>query len=402
VSRSRSARGDDEPLRVFLAAGERSGDLHGAGLAKALLRLCPGALLTGVGGDAMSAAGVRLVERYDPLAVVGLLEVVPRLPGILALLSRVRRRLRRDPPDLYVAVDAPDFNFRLMATARRQGVPIVYFIVPQFWAWRRGRLRTLKRLVERALVIFPFEEGLLRDAGIPADFVGHPLAEEIDPPSDRADLRRSLGWDAGRPLVALLPGSRTGEWDRHLPALRETAAWVRSRRGDIQWGLSVAPGLDPAGLAKLEEEGLIPFKGPARDLLAASDAALVASGTATLEAALLETPLVAFYRLSFLTHAAARLFVDVPFFAMVNVLAGEQVVPEFLQKAARGDAMGPALLSLVDGGQEAGAQRKGFRRVRTLLGSPGAYERAAREILSLLDRSGSTRELQRSPRGASR
>lgn len=370
--------------KVFLAAGEESGDLHAAGLAQALREMRPDVTLMGVGGPKMASAGVRLVADFDPLAVVGLTEVLPRLPKILGLLRRLKDALGREKPHLYVAVDAPDFNFRLMGHAHRLGIPVVYFIVPQFWAWRRGRLRVLTRLVRRALTIFPFEIPLLEEAGVTASFVGHPLAESLEPPEDRRPLKELLGWPADRPLVALLPGSRAGEWKRHRKPLLETVQWVSERRPDIQWGWSIAPGLLPPR-GEVTSEGRVRYhRGRAQDLLRAADAALVASGTATLEAALLETPMIVHYRLAPLTSLLARLWVRVPHFAMVNLLAGSEVVPELFQRAVRASNMGPLLLRLLDDPAMVEEQRRGFRRIRDLLKRPGAYRRAAEEILDVV------------------
>jgi lipid-A-disaccharide synthase len=329
----------------------------------------------------MASAGVDLLARYDPLAVVGLWEVLPRLPRILRLLAQTRRWLREMRPDLLVLVDAPDFNFRLLGTARRLGIPVVYFVVPQFWAWRPGRAEVLARSVRRALTLFPFEARLLRERGLDAHFVGHPLAEELKPPASRPEARRRLGWDPARPLVALLPGSRVGEWRRHVPVLLGAADWVARRRPEVQWGLSVAPDPAAAGLPQRLSPGPVrPYEGQAWELLAAADAAVVASGTATLEAALLETPMVVGYRLSPLTYHFLRRRVAVAHVAMPNVLAGERVVPEFLQAAFAPERVGPELLRLLDPGEAAQRQRALFQKLRGELHHPGAYARAARLV----------------------
>jgi lipid-A-disaccharide synthase len=375
---------DPSRPKVFLAAGEESGDLHAAGLAQALRELRPDVTLLGVGGPKMASAGVRLIADFDPLAVVGLTEVLPRLPRILSLLRSLKQALAREEPHLYVAVDAPDFNFRLMGHARRLGIPVVYFIVPQFWAWRRGRLRVLTRHVRRALTIFPFEVPLLEEAGVSASFVGHPLAETLEPPVDRRPLKELLGWRMDRPLVAILPGSRAGEWKRHRKPLLETVQWVSERRRDIQWGWSIAPGLLPPQGETTSGGGIRYHHGRAQDLLRAADAALVASGTATLEAALLETPMIVHYRLAPLTSFLARRWVRVPHFAMVNLLAGREVVPEFFQSAVRASNMGSLLLRLLNDPSMVEKQRQGFLRVRDLLMRPGAYRRAAEEILDVV------------------
>lgn len=386
-------------MKIFLASGERSGDLHGAGLALALRQSLPGVELIGVGGREMEAAGVRLAADYEVLAVVGIAEVLPRLPEVFRLLRRLRKLLREERPDLYVAIDAPDFNFRLMTHAARAGIPVVYFIVPQFWAWRRGRLRAMKRWVDLALPIFPFEVPLLKEAGVPARFVGHPMAEQHSPTDDRRQAKERLGFDGAHPLVAVLPGSRVSEWRRHVPALTETVRWVDGARAGIQWAWSVAPSLRDQPRPAFSGENATPrtggpaervlfHEGPASDLLAAGDVCLVASGTATVEAALLDAPTIVFYRVAPVTSALARLFVKVPHFAMVNLLADERLVPEYFQSDVRADRLGPEILRLLDDPSLARRQREGFRRVRGLLSSPGAYARAAGEILDVARRAG--------------
>ncbi|MBU1702449.1 MAG: lipid-A-disaccharide synthase [Candidatus Eisenbacteria bacterium] len=378
---------------IFLAAGERSGDLHGAGLAAALRRQNPALKICGIGGPEMAAAGVELWADYGPLAVVGFTEVLPRIPRILSLINQLGRRLEQEKPDLYVAIDAPDFNFRLMKRARSAKIPIVYYIVPQFWAWRRGRLKTLARSVRSALVLFPFEKPLLEEAGVPAHFVGHPGVETLLPAQDKKSQKVKLGFEGDKPLIALLPGSRISEWRRHAKPLIDAMRWTGSIKPDFQWGLSIAPGLSPplselgisADLDTCNKGKLMIFRGSVVSLLQAADATLVASGTASLEAAFLETPMIVFYRVSSLTYLIARWFIRIKHFAMVNVLAGESLVPELAQSKVAGASIGRALLDLLDNPESLDRQLRGFRRIREQLARPVSYDRTADYINRILE-----------------
>ncbi|HET9948352.1 MAG TPA: lipid-A-disaccharide synthase, partial [Longimicrobiales bacterium] len=315
---------------VLLLAGEPSGDAHGGALARAIARRLPGVRLTGTGGPAMAAAGVELLATLDDLAVMGFAEIVPRLPVFARLGRAVRSRLAGGEADLLVAIDFPGFNLRAARWARDAGVRVLYYVAPKVWAWRPGRARTLAAADEVAVVL-PFEEAFLRERGVRATFVGHPL---LDPPREAPcpedAFRRRWGLDPERPLLALLPGSRRQEIGRHLRLFEEAAHAVREALPDVLPVLARAPSLSRAAYAG----AAFPVVDDARALLRHARAALVKSGTATLEAALERTPMVVAYRTSAATWALARRLVRVEHVSLPNLVAGEGVVPEHVQADA--------------------------------------------------------------------
>jgi lipid-A-disaccharide synthase len=377
--------------RILLLAGEASGDLHGAILARALLAQRSDLELWGVGGEQMEAAGVRLLLRSEQLAVVGLLEVLRRAPRVLGALATVRRFLREARPDLFVPIDFPDFNFRLLRTAHRHGVPIVYYISPQIWAWRGGRIRTIQRYVRRMVVIFPFEEELYRRAAVPVRWVGHPLVDRIPPARTPEEERSSLGHGVTGPVVALLPGSRESEVRRMGPllcAVRERVDALRRTAGapPVHWLVGRAPGLKEDLLRVLAPSGFsAEHVLPGVEAMRAADLSLAASGTVTLEAALLGRPIIVFYCVNALTYAIARRLVRVDHIAMANLLAGERVVPEFVQRAATPAALAAETQRLLEDPQARAVMRAGLMRARASLGPPGAGQRAASAIVEVLE-----------------
>ncbi len=377
------------PLRVLITAGEASGDRLGAGLARALRRLRPDVDLLGMGGPAMAEAGVRIVQDASEVAVVGLVEVLSHLPAIRRAMARLEAVVRAERPDVLVPVDFPDFNLRLARRARRTGTPVVYFVSPQVWAWRRGRVRAIRGLVRRVLVLFPFEVGFYESAGIPVSFVGHPLAA-TRPAADGglAALTRA-GLDPVRPVVALLPGSRPGEVARHLPLMLEAARRLRAGRPRLQFVVPLAPML-PVGLVReaIATSGLDAIavhEGDYPEVLAGCAAGAVASGTATLDAALAGLPFVAVYRMQPLTYLLARLLVKVDHVALPNLVAGTGLVPELLQGKFTPEALARSLERYLDDPAEAGRVRRELLDLRERLGGAGAYERAAEAVLREAD-----------------
>ncbi|MFB3907820.1 MAG: lipid-A-disaccharide synthase [Candidatus Eisenbacteria bacterium] len=372
--------------RLFLAAGEASGDLHGGLLARELRTLDPGIELVGIGGEAMAREGVRLFFRSEEMAVTGLWEVLGHLPRLSRILSEAVARLKAERPDAVVPIDFPDWNLRFAARAHRLGIPIVYYISPQVWAWRRGRLGLLARLVRRMIVIFPFEEDLYRQAGVPVTYVGHPLAERVRPRWPREETRRRLGLADGDRLIVLLPGSRPSEVGRILPAMLEARRRLAAD-GTLSWALALAPGLEGArAVERAREAGVIVRAGEAYELLAAADLALVASGTATLEAAILGAPMIVVYKMHPLTWQLARRIVKVPHVAMANLLAGDRVVPELLQGEANGERLAAEIRTWIDDPERRAAASARLRAVAGKLGEAGAPRRAAQAILAEIGR----------------
>src|SRR5262245_49459889 len=359
------------PYRILLSAGEASGDRLGAGLALALRRRLPDVELVGMGGPGMAAAGVRLVQDAAEVAVVGIQEVVAHLPALSRAMRALEAVLERERPDLLIPIDFPDFNLRLSGRARRAGVDVVYFVSPQVWAWRRGRLRQIRRLVRRMLVLFPFEVEFYRTAGVPVTFVGHPAAES-PAPRPREVLCGLAGLDASRPTVALVPGSRRGEVARLLPPMVGALGRVRERLPETAALVTRAPGLDPAWFEReLEAAGARDVRvhsGDFPEVLASAAAGVVASGTASLEAAVLGLPLVVVYRMGALSHLVARTLVRLPHIALPNLVAGARLVPELVQGDCTAERIAAELLGYLERPEHARRVRHALGGVRERLG----------------------------------
>jgi lipid-A-disaccharide synthase len=368
-------------------AGEASGDLHGSTLARALTTLMPDLRLAGMGGARMAAAGVRLVQRADRVNVVGGTEALGRLPALWRAFQTLRRQLRDRRPGALVLIDFPEFNMRLARVARRLGVPVVYFVAPQLWAWRRGRVRAMARDVSRVLAIFPFEVGLYQEAGVPVEFVGHPLLDVL-PSLEREAARTGLAGER-ETLVGLLPGSRDAEVRRHLPVLLGAARRIAARRPGTRFVVPVASTIDAAAVRATVRPSVLPIDvrpGEAYRVMAGADLLLVASGTATLEAACYGTPMVVLYKLSAVSHRIARILVrGVSHISLPNIVAGREVVPEFIQTQATPDAVAGAALRILEDEVGRAAQRAALLEVRVRLGEAGAGLRAARAVLRELD-----------------
>lgn len=372
--------------RLLVSCGEPSGDLYGAELVRHLRSRRPALDVFGLGGDHLAGAGARLHAHVRELAVVGLVEVLRHLPRFRAIFNAVLAEVERNPPDAAVLVDYPDFNLRLARALQRRGVPVVYYVSPQLWAWRGGRMEHIRRSVARMLVIFPFEERLYREAGVPVTFVGHPLVDLVRPEPDRAAFLRAHGLDPARPTLAVLPGSRPRELSHNLPALLGGLRLVAARRPDVQPVLALAPSLERAPVDALAGGlRLRVVAGHTHGVVGTAAAALIASGTATVETALLGTPMVVVYRLSPLTYALGRPFVRVSQFAMVNLIAGRPIVPELIQRDFTPERVAAEALALLDDPARAARMRDDLATVRQALGAPGASERAAAEVLRLLD-----------------
>jgi lipid-A-disaccharide synthase len=365
---------------ILIVAGEASGDLHASAVAASIRALRPDIPLTGIGGDRMREAGVALIEHADRLAVMGFVEVLKHVPQHARLLRRLRRRLAAGDVGLVILVDYPGFNMRVAAAAKRAGVPVLYFITPQVWAWHASRLTKLARLVTKAAPILPFEEALLREHGIDATFVGHPLLDRVGELPDRDEARRSLGLAPDARVLALFPGSRAQEIERHLDDFVATARELQRRIPGLEVRVSVAPTvtLDPARC---------PFpmvRSASYTVFRAADAALCKSGTTTLEAAVAGCPLVVAYRTNAVTYALARRLVTIPHIGLVNVVAGRGIAREFVQDALQPSAVADALEPLLDpASAERAAMLAALGDVRRTLGEPGAAGRVARLALDL-------------------
>jgi len=379
----------------MISCGEPSGDLYAGALATEIRRAHPSAAITGLGGDRLRAAGASLVADFSGLSVTGLSEVARVLPRTYATYRRLIRDAEAARPDVFVAIDFPDFNFRLARAVRKLGVPVVYYISPQLWAWRRGRMKTMRRIADRVLVIFPFEEKIYRDAGIPVQWVGHPLLDVAKVPEPRNAFLSRLRMDPDRPVVALLPGSRRNELHAILPDLVSAAGIIRGTLPNVQWIVARAPHLPDGLFEPLTRlgDGVAVIEHETDDVLAAADVALVASGTATVQAALHECPMVVVYRLSALTYRLGKPFVRVETYAMANLVAGRRVVPELIQEAFTPDRVAAEALRVLTDPAHAAVVRRDLREVRGKLGTPGASRRAAEAVLDV------ARHGQRQPLG---
>ena len=370
--------------RLLLSCGEPSGDLYAGALTRELRAICPDLQIAGLGGPQFAAAGGQLIADYRGLAVTGLTEALTTVPRSLAVMRRLVAHARAHRPDALVVIDFPDFNLPLARRIKRLGMPIVYYISPQIWAWRSGRLKTIARLADRVLVIFPFERQIYEQGGVSAEFVGHPLLDLTCPSANRAEflVQRQLAPDA--PTVAVLPGSRPNEVRRMLPVLIEAIRLIARQLPRAQFVVARAPNLDDRLFDIVPNlRSCVVVEGETDAVLTASDLALTASGTATVQAAIHDTPMVVVYRLSPLTYRIGRPLVKVDTFAMVNLIAGERLVPELIQDAFTPEAVAAEALGILRDPARAARIRQGLARVRASLGGPGASRRAAEAILHL-------------------
>lgn len=358
--------------------------MYAARLAVALQKRT-GAQLFGMGGAEMRNAGVELVADASEIAVVGITEVLHRLPAVWRAWRTLEREAARRKPVLAITVDSPGFNFGLARRLKKQGVRNVYFISPQIWAWRPGRMRWIQRRFERVLVIFPFEEQIYRTAGVAVDFVGHPLVDSVHATMTREDFAALFGVDAKQQIVAVLPGSRPSEIARNMPIIAEACERVQKDH-TAQFVIAVAPGLDRSVFEKhLHNASRWTFaEGRTYDALAAADCAIVSSGTATVEAALLGTPMVVVYKVSALTGLIARRLVTTRLFAMVNLISERQVAPELIQEKFVPSALETELRTLLDSPEARERQKNDLAGVQARLGPGGSIDRAAEIIARMI------------------
>jgi lipid-A-disaccharide synthase len=368
-------------VQILISAGEASSEMYGALLIAALRRPAGEAPATtqnqqleffGVGGDRMRAAGCDTVVDAKDLAVVGISEILGHLPKIWGLFHKLIEEADRRKPDLAIVIDSPAFNWRVARQMHKRGIPVVYYVCPQFWAWRQGRVRLLRKYVDKALVIFPFEEKFYRDRGVDATFVGHPLADVPRPEIDREAYAHQHSLNASKPWITLMPGSRVKEVRMNLPIILESAARLGA---SYEFLLPVAPTLDRSFLRSLIGSDspihLVPETLPA---LAQSRAGIIASGTATVEAAMMGTPFVMVYRVSPLTYRVGRPRVKVPYFAMVNLIAGEEVVPELVQQDFSAEKVVTKLNEIIAEGPARNKMIAGLAEVRARLRGPSRDE----------------------------
>lgn len=360
--------------RIFVSAGEASGDLYGALLIQALRERRGEVEFFGCGGDRMRAAGCRTLVDAREVAMVGLFEVLPGLPRAWRALQRLRSVVRQDPPALAILVDFPEFNLRLAKELKRVDTPVLYFVAPQVWAWRAGRLATLRRYVDRLLCIFPFEEMFFRAARVPAEFVGHPLLGRVAPTLSSQEFRARFELPATTPLIALLPGSRRREILLNLPPLIETARRLAAE-GEYCFLVPAASTVAGDWIRARVAEGGSAFRvieNHTYDALAHAAVAVVASGTATIETALLGTPMVVVYRVSRATWWLGRNWVRTPFYSMVNLVAGRKIVPELIQDEFQPETVAREARQLLDDPLVRERMQQGLREVAEKLRPPAS------------------------------
>jgi lipid-A-disaccharide synthase len=372
--------------KVLIVAGESSGDLHGGNLAAEIKRLRPGIELSGIGGSWMRKAGVDTFVDISRLAVVGIWEVLAHFKDIKGAFDKAKEALYNAPPALIVLIDYPDFNLRLAKVAKKAGVPVVYYVSPQLWAWRRGRIKTMAKLVRKMLVVFPFEEKIYKEAGMDCTFVGHPLLDTVHELPGREVLAGRYGLDPGRPILGLLPGSRKKELSYHLPSMLKAYGILKEKLPGLQVIIPVAStlGLDDFGpyMEGYKEARLVEHD--TEGVMALMDTAIVASGTATLQTALYKKPMVIIYKLSPMTYHIGKRLISVKYIGMVNLIAGEEVAPELIQDAATPENMSSLIFKMFCDKDYYGEVVEKLGRVCEKLGGPGASARAAEEVVKLV------------------
>jgi lipid-A-disaccharide synthase len=370
---------------IFIVSGEESGDLHGAALMKMLKSMIPGLYFSGMGGARMKSEGLFGLDSRE-VSVVGVVEVLGKLLKILKSMRALKGDLRDDHFDAVVLIDFPDFNLRIAKEAKRLGIPVIYYISPQVWAWRKGRLAQIARLVDKMLVVFPFEVSLYRQVGVDVEYVGHPLADIVECRLTRDEARAAMSIGPAETAIALLPGSRTGEVKRLLGPMVKAAGLISQRLKGVRFLLPAAHSIEDGLLQKYLKGApsrIDVVRGNMYTALRASDAAIVASGTATLETALIGTPQVIVYRMSPVSYAIAKTLVKLEHAGLPNIVAERTVVPELIQDDATPEKMASAVLSMMEGGKRE-AILEGYDEIKKNLGRGGATERVAKSIYNTI------------------
>jgi len=372
------------PIPILISAGESSGDMYAARLASALQSRVD-VQLFGMGGPRMRDAGVELVADCSEVSLVGIVEIAKKYPALKRVFKRLLSESDRRAPRLAILTDFPGFHLRLARELKRRKVPNVYFVCPQFWAWRPWRANLVRRRFVRGLCIFPFEQEWYRARGVTADFVGHPLVGNVAARRSRQEFAADYGLDSSKPIVTILPGSRSGEIAHHMPRLMEGCRLLAKARA-VQFVVALAPGMSKSRIANYLPPDLpiCVVEDATYDALGAADLTILSSGTATVEAALMNAPMIVVYRLSPITAGIARLLVQTSMFAMVNLIAGRQVVPELVQKDFTPKRVADEAIRLLDSPEVRAEMQQGLAEVRTKLGPPGAIDRAAEIIVGML------------------
>ncbi len=375
--------------KVFMISGEESGDQHGAKLIEALKAHLPELTVKGMGGERMKRAGLVGLDSKD-LSVVGIIEVIEKAPGILKAYRKLKGILNGERFDAVILIDFPDFNLRFASLAKRLGIPVIYYISPQVWAWRKNRIKKIARLVDKMLVVFPFEVELYRETGLDVEYVGHPLMDTTSSPLTKKEARSRLALDEQESIIAILPGSRTAEVRRLLPPMLGAAALVEEAlTGPVRFLICAANSIDDAELDKLTGEcppTLKIVRGDMYTALRASDAAITASGTATLETALIGTPMVIVYRVSAVTYLIARMLVNVKEIGLPNIVAGKSFIKELVQADATPVNIAGEILRILKDSGKRNDMIRNYNSIRASLGDGSAAEKAATAIIKIISK----------------
>jgi len=372
-----------------MVAGEASGDLHGSHLVKEMLSLDPTLQFYGVGGKKMKNEGVELIADSKEMAVVGITEVLLKLKRIYQIYRKLKNSLTSNSPSLVILIDYPDFNLRFAREAKKKNIPIVYYISPQVWAWRKGRIKKIGRLIKKMIVIFPFEKKIYEEAQIDVDFVGHPLLDAIRSQFSREEAFQQFSLSSGVTTIGLLPGSRMNEVKRHLPPMIKAIPLISKQINPVQFIIPVAPGLDLGEVQNLvgsKRENIRVVENNIYDVMRISDVVIVASGTATIEAAIMGTPMIVVYRVSPLTYLLGKMLIKVKNIGMVNIIAGKTVVPELIQKDVTPEKITSAVVQILENPSKQEEIKKELNSLKEKIGKSGASFRAAQIIISLLQR----------------
>ena len=373
--------------KIMLVAGEVSGDLHGAHLVEAIQEIEPEIQFFGVGGEGLEKRGMKLLHHVHSLSVVGISEAFRKLRTALKILRELKEAMEQERPDLIVLIDYPEFNLRLARIARKKGIPVLYYISPQIWAWRPGRVRSIAKLVRKMVVLFPFEVPLYQAAGVDVEWVGHPLLDIVRPSLPKEEAIERFGLDPAQKTIALLPGSRIEEVARLLPPLLDSTILLRKKMSELQFIIPLAPGISETNLHPILRDGPVPIRvvnGFGYDVMALSDLIITASGTATLEAAILGKPMVIVYKVSSLTYWVARALIRVKHIGLVNLVAGKEIARELIQEEVNPERIAEEALRLLKDPVLYEKTIESMAEVRQSLGESGAASRAARIVLSLL------------------
>jgi lipid-A-disaccharide synthase len=372
---------------IMIIAGEASGDMHGASLVHEMLKIDSSLKFYGIGGNKLQEAGVKLLAHASEMAVVGLTEVIPKLGTILKIMNRMKKSMDEFNPDLVILIDYPDFNLRIAKAAHKRGIKVFYYISPQVWAWRKGRINQIKKLVNKMAVILPFEVETYRQKGFPVNYVGHPLLDLVKTKYSPQEARTKFGLKEGKTTVALLPGSRFSEVNNLLPEMLRAGEILAQHIQDIQFLLPLADTIEEKIITDIISRYALKvniISGHTYDAISCSDLAIVASGTATLETALLGVPMIIIYKISSLTYFIVKFIVNVKNIGLANIIAGKTIVPELIQEDASGNRIAAEALDILTDAERKQEMIKELAAIRNKLGNPGAARKTAQLAYDML------------------